>query len=113
MTKKPATTKLSPATEYWLNRILRDHGQQIFILCLAFLFIVLTSVIYDFYRASKYAKPGINSSTINVINRSSTTIDGIITTDQDSVSIQDGEIISTSSGKTVILDNGKIEIIRK
>ncbi len=113
MTKIPTTSKLSPATEYWLNRILRDHAQQIFFLCLAFLLIVLSSVIYEFYRESKYSSSGIKSSIINVINRSSTTIDSSLKSDEQSKIMQNGEIISTSSGKTVILDNGKIEIIRK
>ena len=111
MSKKPTTTKLSPATEYWLNRILRDHSIQLFVLGLLVLLIVLATVIGGIYVESKESNRQSNS-TINVINRSNTTIDGFTTTTNESVIMQNGEIISTSSGKTVKMKNGTIEIIQ-
>ncbi len=111
MSKKPTTTKLSPATEYWLNRILRDHASQIFIFGLLFLLIVLASIIGDIYINSSHPNRQVNSSIINVINRSNTTIDGLTTTTNESVIMQNGEIISTQSGRTVKMKNGTIEII--
>ena len=37
--------RMSPQTEYWLNRILRDHGWQIFIVTVLTLVVTLTTII--------------------------------------------------------------------
>ena len=95
MSKKLTTTKLSPATEYWLNRILRDHASQIFIFGLVSLLIVLASIVHGIYTEGSNSNRQINSTTINVTNRSNTTIDGLTTTTNETVIMQDGEIIST------------------
>lgn len=105
--------RINPSTEYWLNRILRDHASQIFIFGLTFLLIVLASIISSIYKESNQSNRPVNSSTINVINRSNTTIDGLTTTTHESVLIQNDEIISSSSGKTVKMKNGTIEIINQ
>lgn len=38
--------ELTAQEEYWLNRILRDHSSQIFIIIALFLALLLTTVVY-------------------------------------------------------------------
>lgn len=113
MLKKPSNTKLSPATEYWLNRILRDHAHQIFIIVTLCLISVVAITIFGIYAETKKSKQSIFSSTLNIINRSYTNIDTSITSDEQSVIMQNGEIISTKSSEIVKMKNGTLEIIRK
>lgn len=113
MLKKPSNTKLSPATEYWLNRILRDHAHQIFIIGSLCLISVVAITIFGIYAETNKSKQSIFSSTLNLINRSDINVDTSITTNEQSIIIQNGEIVSTNSGETVKMKNGLIDIIRK
>lgn len=95
MTKKMSSYKFSPATEYWLNRILRDHAHQIFIIGSLCLISVVAITIFGIYAETNKSKQNIFSSTLNIINRSNTNVDTSITTNEQSIIIQNGEIIST------------------
>lgn len=92
--------KVSPQFDYWLNRILRDHGKQIFILLLlvivAFLVIVST-YFYSLTKEQPQLGPVINFENHNY-NESG------VSSDTQTV----GQNGSTSSSTIIIKKNGQI-----
>lgn len=84
---------LSPSSEYWLNRILRDHGIQIFIVTVLFLLIILVSIAYDAFTHQGSSQL-IRTTNINVTSTSNT----------------NSEIKVVRDGKTVIMKNDQIEV---
>lgn len=96
MQKKLSSVKFSPATEYWLNRILRDHAQQIFIIGSLVLIVILTITILGIYEEANKSNQGIFSSTLNIINRSNTSTNVSTTINNETVISQESTYNCTS-----------------
>lgn len=56
--------QMTAQEEYWLNRILRDHSSQIFIIMALFLVMIIGTIIY----AAISGNSGNLSKDINLIN---------------------------------------------
>ena len=57
--KSTQKRKLSAQEEYWLDRILRNHSTQIFVVIVLFFILILSSVVYSILNPT----PTRNSST--------------------------------------------------
>lgn len=56
--------KLTAQEEYWLNRILRDHAWQIFVVTVLFLVLMIIAVVYD----NKQGQTVKQVKEVNIIN---------------------------------------------
>lgn len=98
--------EVSPQFEYWLNRILRDHGKQIFILLFLILIAILVIFSGYFYSLTKEQPrlgPVINFENYNY-NETNVSSDGQTIKSQQ----RDDQNSSTSSSTIIIKKNGQI-----
>lgn len=58
--------KLSAQEEYWLDRILRNHSTQIFVVIVLFFALILSSVIYSILNPTTVTGPESGSNRIEI-----------------------------------------------
>lgn len=63
--KNKDKNKLSAQDEYWLDRILRNHSTQIFVIVVLFFALILASVIYAIANPETSSSSSSNKIEIN------------------------------------------------
>lgn len=56
--KKSDKRGLTAQEEYWLNRILRDHSRQIFIISILFLVVIFASIVFSIFYGDRVGSSG-------------------------------------------------------